>query len=172
MSGNESHTLSIRAPLSAGAHFGHLRRSRDPRSAASIHSTVAGLDIIDLDATLAAAERARAFLRGIPRESILLALDRTNANLFASAPPPTLRGRWKPGSLTNRAASPIGSLPRAIVLSSLSRCAGAARESAALGIPVVALCDTDANPKLANFPVPLNDDRPAAVALALEFLLS
>lgn len=44
MSGNESHTLSIRALLSAGAHFGHLRRSRDPRSAASIHSTVAGLD--------------------------------------------------------------------------------------------------------------------------------
>ena len=43
--------------------------------------------------------------------------------------------------------------------------AGAVRESYALGIPVVAVCDTNANPDMISIPVPGNDDAARSIKL-------
>lgn len=42
----------------------------------------------------------------------------------------------------------------------------AVEEARRLGVPVVALCDTDARPEFIDYPIPLNDDAPRAVELA------
>ena len=43
--------------------------------------------------------------------------------------------------------------------------AGAVRESHVLGIPVVAVCDTNANPELITMPIPGNDDAARSIKL-------
>lgn len=46
----------------------------------------------------------------------------------------------------------------------------AVREARRLQIPVMALCDTDADPNLIDYPIPANDDAPKTIELVLNFL--
>ena len=48
--------------------------------------------------------------------------------------------------------------------------ATAIREAKTLGIPVVAICDTDADPSLIQYFVPANDDAPKTIELLLTYL--
>ena len=46
----------------------------------------------------------------------------------------------------------------------------ALREAAGMGVPVVALVDTNADPSLVNYVIPGNDDAPRAVKLVVDYL--
>lgn len=46
----------------------------------------------------------------------------------------------------------------------------AVREARRLQIPVMAVCDTDADPNLIDYPIPANDDAPKTIELVLNFL--
>lgn len=46
----------------------------------------------------------------------------------------------------------------------------AVHEANRMGIPVIALCDTDVNPDAFFLPIPANDDAPKAIELILNFL--
>lgn len=48
-------------------------------------------------------------------------------------------------------------LPQAIVISNIEREMAAVREAKKVGIPVVAIADTDADPTLVDWPIPAND---------------
>ena len=56
-------------------------------------------------------------------------------------------------------------LPGAMFIVDVKREASAVREAARLGIPVIAITDTNANPDLVEYPVPGNDDAIRSVGL-------
>jgi small subunit ribosomal protein S2 len=61
---------------------------------------------------------------------------------------------------------PVG----AIVIIDILKEHSALKEAAALGIPVVALVDTNADPSLVNYVIPGNDDAPRAIKLVVDYL--
>jgi len=61
---------------------------------------------------------------------------------------------------------PVG----AIVIIDIIKEHSALKEAAAMGIPVVALVDTNADPSLVDYVIPGNDDAPRAVKLVVEYL--
>lgn len=61
---------------------------------------------------------------------------------------------------------PVG----AIVLVDILKERSALKEAAKMGIPVVALVDTNADPSLVDFVIPGNDDAPKAIKLVVDYL--
>ena len=61
---------------------------------------------------------------------------------------------------------PVGVLVIVDVLKERS----ALREASAMGIPVIALVDTNADPSLVDFVIPTNDDSPRAIHVILDYL--
>jgi small subunit ribosomal protein S2 len=55
--------------------------------------------------------------------------------------------------------------PQAVVVIDVPHEYNAVKEAAVLGIPTIAICDTNANPSLVGFPVPGNDDSTRAIHL-------
>ena len=148
--------------LELGFHFGHMRSRRDGRCLRFIRQTRMGQDIIDPKAFSKSILRAKAAASRI-EGPVLFVADKASAARMPShcaMPLPCCAGRWKPGALTNFAHGSLPEMPAALFLASLRRSKIAALEARKAGIPVFALCDTDADPGLADFPIPSNDDRP------------
>jgi|GEM_PF-1290820 len=66
----------------------------------------------------------------------------------------------------------LKALPDLIVLASATEDKIVLKEAKQVQVPVVAICDTDVNPNLVDYPIPANDDAPKAVKLILEALFS
>jgi small subunit ribosomal protein S2 len=58
----------------------------------------------------------------------------------------------------------------AIVLVDILKERSALKEAASMGVPVVALVDTNADPSLVDFVIPGNDDAPKAIKIVVDFL--
>lgn len=58
----------------------------------------------------------------------------------------------------------------AIVLVDILKERSALKEAASMGVPIVALVDTNADPSLVDFVIPGNDDAPKAIKLVIDFL--
>lgn len=71
------------------------------------------------------------------------------------------------GGIKNMAAR-----PGAIFIADVIHDANAVREANKLGIPVVAIVDTNADPSLIKYPIPANDDAVKTIALILEYIES
>lgn len=61
-------------------------------------------------------------------------------------------------------------LPAALVVVDIVREATAVREARMKGIPIVALVDSNANPSLVDYPIPVNDDARKSVSLVISWL--
>jgi len=61
--------------------------------------------------------------------------------------------------------SDLGRLPAALFVVDVKREHIAVKEAAKLGIPVFAICDTNSNPELVQFPIPANDDASKSIQL-------
>lgn len=59
-------------------------------------------------------------------------------------------------------------MPDLIILASASADKVAITEANQIGIPIIAICDTDVNPGRVTVPIPANDDAPKAVRLILQ----
>jgi small subunit ribosomal protein S2 len=62
---------------------------------------------------------------------------------------------------------PVG----AVVLVDVRKEQTALREAVAMGIPVVAMVDTNGDPSLVNYVIPANDDSPKAIQVVMEYLV-
>ena len=62
--------------------------------------------------------------------------------------------------------------PDLLVLASASEDAVAIKEANQLNVPIIAIVDTDIDPQKITYPIPANDDAPAAVELILRSLVS
>ncbi|MFI5275284.1 MAG: 30S ribosomal protein S2 [Candidatus Saccharimonadales bacterium] len=63
----------------------------------------------------------------------------------------------------------LAARPGAIVIFDLVHDANAVREARKLNVPIVALVDTNADPTLANYPVPSNDDAIKTIQLMADY---
>ena len=61
---------------------------------------------------------------------------------------------------------PVG----AIILVDILKERSALREAARMGVPVVALVDTNSDPSLVDYVIPGNDDAPRAIKLVIDYL--
>ena len=59
----------------------------------------------------------------------------------------------------------LGRLPAALFIVDVKREHIAVKEAHKLGIPVFAICDTNSNPELVQFPIPANDDASKSIQL-------
>jgi small subunit ribosomal protein S2 len=69
------------------------------------------------------------------------------------------------GGLTN-----LNSLPDALFIWDIKEEKTAIAEARKKNIPIVAICDTNVNPDLVNYPIPANDDSTKTIKLILESL--
>jgi small subunit ribosomal protein S2 len=215
---NGGPSVSVRALLEAGAHFGHQTRRWDPQMKPYIYGQRDGIHIIDLDQTVPLFEEALAFLRevvaqggrvlfvGTKRQSQApIQLEAERAGQFY------VNNRWLGGMLTNfrtvkrsierfkeqlailedeekvaelskkdlsrlnRSVSKyrksldgireMTRLPDALLIVDLRKEHIAVSEAQRLGIPVVAIVDTNCSPEGIDFPIPGNDDAIRAIQL-------
>jgi len=60
--------------------------------------------------------------------------------------------------------------PGAVFIVDINHDVNAVREARKLGVPIVALVDTNSDPTLVNFPIPCNDDAIKAIQLVVDYL--
>ena len=63
-------------------------------------------------------------------------------------------------------------LPAALIVVDINKEHVAVKEANKLGIPIVALVDTNADPRQVTFPIPANDDSSSSIDLILKYLAS
>jgi len=61
-------------------------------------------------------------------------------------------------------------LPSALIVVDINKEHVAVKEANKLGIPIVAIVDTNADPRLVDYPIPANDDASKSIELILEYL--
>ncbi|GAB3721853.1 30S ribosomal protein S2 [Hymenobacter agri] len=66
--------------------------------------------------------------------------------------------------------SDLGRLPAALFVVDVKREHIAVKEAQKLGIPVFAICDTNSNPELVQFPIPANDDASKSIQLIVSVI--
>jgi len=59
-------------------------------------------------------------------------------------------------------------LPDALFIWDIKEEETAIKEARQVNIPIIAICDTNANPELVNYPIPANDDATKTIALVME----
>jgi small subunit ribosomal protein S2 len=98
----------MRQLLEAGVHFGHQTRRWDPKMRPYIFSERNGIHIIDLRQTLAATQRAAAFVKGLTAKGgtvLFIGTKKQAQNVVeeaaAHAGMPYVNHRWLGGMLTN-----------------------------------------------------------------------
>jgi small subunit ribosomal protein S2 len=64
----------------------------------------------------------------------------------------------------------LGRLPAALFVVDVKREHIAVKEAQKLGIPVFAICDTNSNPELVQFPIPANDDASKSIQLIVSII--
>ncbi len=210
-------TISMKALLEAGVHFGHQTRRWNPKMAKYIFGSRSNIHIIDLQKTAKELKKAYKYIRdmanqGRPvlfvgtkkqaQEAITTEAQRCNAYFVSE--------RWLGGTLTNfetikrsigrlneldkmksdglfRVMSKkevsrlekervrltktlsgikgMESLPGCLFVIDPVQEATAILEARRMHIPVVAVCDTNCDPDLIDYPVPGNDDAIRSVKL-------
>lgn len=203
-------SVTMRAMLEAGAHFGHQTNRWNPRMRHYIYTARNGIHIINLQKTLRMWNEAESYIRGVSGhgEAVLFVGTKRQAQetieeQAARAKMPYVTQRWLGGTLTNfrtirqsidrldtieekLAEGNVEKLPKKEVLRleklrdkllknlgglrEMNKLPGAlfvidpkkehlaVAEARRLGIPVIALVDTNCDPDPINFVVPANDD--------------
>jgi len=67
--------------------------------------------------------------------------------------------------------SDLNRLPAAIFIVDISKEHIAVREARRLGIPIIAMVDTNSDPNLVDFPIPANDDASNSIALIVDTII-
>lgn len=167
-----SKLFTKRQMLNNLVHMGHKTGTWNPLMKPYILGERLGFHIIDLDET---------------KRHLLLALNvlchtvyRNGSILFIHCRPEfdfltqrtardcgelVVSSQWIPGSLTNRIKLLNSSwLPDVAIFLSTKHDYTAVKEVAMCNIPSIAVVDTDCDPRVITYPIPGNDDSPAAVS--------
>ena len=62
----------------------------------------------------------------------------------------------------------LSRLPAALFIVDVKRESIAVKEAQKLGLPIFAICDTNSNPELVDFPIPANDDASKSISLIVK----
>jgi len=210
-------SVSLKALLEAGVHFGHRTKRWNPKMKPFIFTERNGVHIIDLQQTVAQLDRAGAFVQSRVAQGgsvLFVGTKRQAADIIQSEAErcgmPYVNKRWLGGALTNfptirgrveymieleqrretgefrrlpkkevlklnelleRLHLRIGGLrtmervPDVVFIVDIRREDLAVKEAVKLGIPIVAVVDTNCNPDPIDYVIPSNDDAIRAIKL-------
>src|SRR5215471_15576467 len=182
--------VTMRQMLEAGVHFGHQTRYWNPRMAPYIFGARGKIHIINLEKTLPLFTDAMNFISGLAqkRGTVLFVGTKRSARdaikeEASRCSMPYVAARWLGGMLTNfrtvkgsiarlkKLEQTLGGikdmnrLPDALFVIDIGHENIAVLEAKKLGIPVVAVVDTNYDPSLVDYAIPGNDDAIRAVQL-------
>lgn len=170
--------VSVEDLFDARVHLGHKVGVRSPYMAPFVFGTRLGIDVIDLTQTVQLLGDALNFVAHVAfRRGIVLFVSRHRRTVPLVERTALECGEyahcavWRGGTLTNAAVQfgVLTRLPDAIVfvstLNTIFETHIAVTEAAKLNVPTVGIVDTSCDPRLITYPVPGNDDTPAAVEL-------
>ena len=147
--------VSMKQLLEAGVHFGHQTRRWNPKMARYIFTERNGIYIIDLQKTVKKLEEAYSFIRDISVEGKPVLFVGTKKQAQDSVKEEAERAgayyvnaRWLGGMIVDPRKERI-----------------AVAEAKKLGIPIVAIVDTNCDPDEIDYVIPGNDDAIRAVKL-------
>lgn len=170
---NVSTFTSLEEMMAAGVHFGHKKGAWNPLMKRFILGTRFDTHIINLDHTKSYLERALEFLCHCVYIGLRVVFVNSRPH-FQYLTQATARecgqyfitDKWTTGKLTD----PMGSLgtlrlPDLMICTSSTVCAQGILEANHMGIPTIAVVDTDADPRIITYPVPGNDDSMSSIKL-------
>ena len=181
--------VTLRGLLEAGVHFGHHTRRWNPRMAPYIFGIRNQVHILDLQQTVPMMDRALRAIRDVVAGGgrvLLVGTKKAAAEYVAESAARCgqyyVNHRWLGGMLTNwktiqgsikrlkqmeeRLGGDIqGLTKKEILMLTREKEKLAIEEANKLGIPVVAVVDSNADPKGIAFPIPGNDDAIRAIQL-------
>src|SRR6201997_2450343 len=160
--------VSMRQMLEAGVHFGHQTRFWNPKMAPFIFGERNRIHIINLEKTQPMYSEAAQFIKGIIADggTVLFVGTKRSAREKRGKKEATQLRREKDklerslGGIKN-----MESLPDALFVVDVGHENIAVHEARKLGIPVVAVVDTNCSPDGIDYVIPGNDDAMRAIQL-------
>ena len=174
--------ISMKHLLEAGVHFGHQTRRWNPKMAPYIFTERNGIYIIDLQKTVRKIDEAYMFIRNLAMEGKTVLFVGTKKQAQESIESEAKRcnmyyvnNRWLGGMLTNFRTirtrvdrlNEIDKMEQAgpLFVVDPRKEHIAVAEARTLGIPIVAIVDTNCDPDEVDYVIPGNDDAIRAVKL-------
>ncbi|KAI9009592.1 ribosomal protein S2, flavodoxin-like domain-containing protein [Gaertneriomyces semiglobifer] len=168
--------------MAANLHLGHAPQVWNQNMLPYIYGERNGIHIINLEHTLVMLRRAVSIVREVAlrggnivfvgtRPAIhrvtVEAAKRANAYFVTS---------WIGGTITNKERvlrrsvgydpdKPYVHTPDLLIILDYNNNSSAVREANQINVPVIAVCDTDCNPRRVQYPIPANDDAVTGIEL-------
>ncbi len=174
----------MRQLLEAGVHFGHQTQRWNPRMGPYIYGARNGIHIMDLTQTVPMLDEALKVIRDTVAKGgsvLFVGTKRQAAQPIADAAEKCaqyyMNHRWLGGTLTNwqtvsqsinrllGGIREMGGRPDLLFVIDVKKESLAIAEANKLGIPVVAVVDTNCSPDGVDYIIPGNDDAARAIAL-------
>lgn len=175
---NVHNLFTVSDLFNARAHYGHKQGSLDDKMKSYIYGSRLGHLIFDLDQTAEHLRLALNFTAHVAfRGGIILFFNRNALNAHTVEKTAMDCGEhshtrfWRGGVFTNANVQfdAVTRLPDlCIFFSTLNNIMSqhtAVRDAAKMNIPSIGIIDSNCNPDLITYPIPANDDSPAAVEL-------
>ena len=158
--------VSMKSLLEAGVHFGHQTRRWNPKMAPYIYTERNGIYIVDLQKTVKKLEEAYAFVRQLSEngQSLLFVGTKKQAQ-EAIKEEATRCGQYYVNARCLGGVKDMKKLPGALFIVDTRKERNAIAEAHKLGIPVVAIADTNCDPDEIDYVIPGNDDAIRAIKL-------
>lgn len=167
--------IQLKDLISIGAHLGHNKKYYNSSMGSNIIGHRAGVDILNLEKTIISLRQISKILEhlSIQKGNILfintIPMYDSIVNLCASiSKQNALNGPWVHGTLTNfnvvkpflknKKLAFLNKMPDLIFLLNVKKNEKILKEINAVGIPVIALADSDVNINNITYPIPGNDD--------------
>jgi len=156
--------------IEAGIHFGQRRSNWNPKMKPYIFGLRNKIHIIDIRHTVRGLLLARKFIQQTVADGKDVCFVGTKRQARAAVEKhaievgmPWVTERWVGGTLKKITRNLQGirdmeKHPGCLVIIDVNREVNALREARSLGIPTIALIDTDGDPDLVDIPIPGNDD--------------
>jgi len=159
--------ITMRQMLEAGVHFGHQTRYWNPKMAPYIFGARGKIHIINLEKTVPLFGDAMNFISGIAQKRGMILFVGTKRSARDAVKDEVLGLRRERDKLLASLGGikEMNRLPDALFVIDIGHEDIAIKEAKKLGIPVIAVVDTNYDPALVDYPIPGNDDAIRAVQL-------
>lgn len=173
-----SDDLTVSTMLNCSMHLGHSQSYWNPHMAKYILGGRSGIHIINLEKTLACLRQAAGVAAEIASKGgrILFVgtgekIQRLTYEAATYCNQYYVNQRWIGGTISN-SKSIIGSnvKPDLVIILDLKRNLVAADECGKGNVPLIAICDTDCDPRPITYPIPANDESLSGIELVAKYL--